>query len=161
VFGLLAVAVAIVIVSALGYEIYIGLESSAFVGAFERAAGSEAEQRLQVTQEVTLIYESQVLFGEVVGGEGSVSPQALPAYQAILARAKAEKLSAYKVGDVTKISLGAWRVPLTETTSRGTHEVVFTVTLRVLFQPSEEGGYTYGPDWEIYEIAGEGLTALP
>lgn len=159
--GLLAVAVALVMVSLLSYESYLMLETQAPRAVFERTAGTEAEQRQQVTQVITSIYDSQVMFGEVVGGEGAVSPIALPAYQTLLARAKKEKLSAYKLGDLTRISLGAWRLPVTETTSLGTHEVVFTITLRILFQPGDDGGPAYGPDWEIYEIAGEGLAPKP
>ncbi|MDO8914983.1 MAG: hypothetical protein Q7W16_02725 [Coriobacteriia bacterium] len=160
-FGVLAVAVAMIMVSALGYETYLMLKSQAPLSVFEQTAGSEAEQRQQVTQAVTQIYDSLVTFGVDVDGDIFVNPIALPAYQRVVTRAKDEKLTAYKLGEVTNISLGAWSVPVTETTSRGTHEVVFTVTLRIVFQPGSENTYSYGPDWEIYEIAGEGLEPRP
>jgi hypothetical protein len=161
VFGLLAVAVAIVIVGVLGYEIYLSLEAQAPMGVFERTAGAEAEQILQATQPVASIYDSLVAFGVNVGGENYVSPMAMPAYELLLRRAATDKVTGYEIGDVTKISLGAWKVPVTETTAGGTRRVEFTVTLRIRFHPDYDGGYAYGPDWEIYEIAGEGLKPTP
>ena len=157
--GLVTLAVAIVMLGVLGIELFVTLTAAPNEAlVFEKIAGTRAQQREQIVGRLDLMYESLVRSGSNVGGEGYVSVLALPNYEALILRAQREKIVSYEIGEPTRLSVGAWKVPVIEKTAVGTHGLVFTMTLRILIQPGDETGYGYGGDWEIYEITGEGLT---
>jgi len=156
-FGLVSLAVAILMLGAVGAQVLFSATNPSPAAAFDRAAGTEAEQRSQVAGIIISTYDGLVRFGDD-GGTGGVSSIALTAYKAWADRAREETVTSFKVGTPTKVSIGAWTVPATETTKRGTHRVVFTLTLRVEFQPAGgAGSYNFGPSWIINAVSGEGI----
>lgn len=161
-FGMVTLAIAIVMLGTLGTEIFVAMTASAEPSrVFDQVAGTRSEQRRQVVDTVDRMYAGLVRSGSNVGGEGYVSAGALSTYEAVVLRAQRERIAWYEIGEPTKLSVGAWKVPVIEKTTLGTHEVAFTLTLRILLQPGDETGYGYETDWEIYEISGEGLKPEP
>jgi hypothetical protein len=138
-----------------------GAPWSSPTAAFEDVAGSREAQRQSVVDTVDQMYDSLVRLGTDVLGERYVQDPALSSYELLIRRAKEEQISAYEIGEPTRLSPCAWKVPVTEKTARGTHKVTFVLTLRVVISPGDENRVGWTPDWVIYEIAGEGLTPTP
>jgi hypothetical protein len=157
--GLVALAVAGILLILLGSV--AGAPWSSPTAAFEDVAGSREAQRQSVVDTVDQMYDSLVRLGTDVLGERYVQDPALSSYELLIRRAKEEQISAYEIGEPTRLSPCAWKVPVTEKTARGTHKVTFVLTLRVVISPGDENRVGWTPDWVIYEIAGEGLTPTP
>ncbi len=164
-YGIISLAVAVVLLGLMWTAFYMTNASPTSAAAkqavFEAIAGPESDQSRQVRDTVDSKYDSLVRFGSDYKGETSVLGWALPAYEMLVRRAQEEKLSAYAIGDPTKVTTGVWRVVATETTSKGTHTVTFTVVLRVTLQGDDGSSFGYAPEWLIADISGEGLAAQP
>jgi hypothetical protein len=163
--GLVALTVAVALLGLLWAGFFFNAMSPSSpagqIATFEAIAGTEAEQRRQAFDTIDMKYDSLVRFGSDYRGEMSVLGYALPAYELLVRRAQEEKITSYDLAEPTKVSPGAWRVVVTEKTSRGTHKVTFIVVLQVTLQPGSIDSFGYAPDWLIYEISGEGLAPKP
>jgi hypothetical protein len=129
---------------------------------FEKAADRSGDQRQQARQVLEIMYDSLIQFGENYMGDRAVAGQTLDAYEAVVLRAQKEKISAYKIGELTKVFVGVWKTTVVETTSKGTHTVEYTLAMSLDFRPDLNGQpFDYTTSWTIEDISGEGLVPAP
>jgi hypothetical protein len=149
----LVFAVLLLAFSAFGAQVVLAPQAI----AVDRLVGTEAEQRQQVADLAARMYDTLVARGGDVSGEAYVTDDALPAYRSLVRRAQSERLASYQADGPTRVSPGAWKVDVTEKTSRGTHRVTITFTLRVILQPNDTDNLIFMADWVVYDISGEGI----